>query len=158
MSSVQETASSSQEKPIVKTDITIIGGGIIGLFNALQFAKRGLQVTLIDNSGEKKQSYKVGESFLVFTSAFMRTIGDLDSFLEESCFPKQGVWFSYGMEHAESFEQANEWGVQADPQPPHYLYDLMGDSKWFRCMFIDMQIVRPETENYIMVPRKWTSG
>jgi 2-polyprenyl-6-methoxyphenol hydroxylase-like FAD-dependent oxidoreductase len=147
---IQETATLSQEKPIAKTDIAIIGGGIIGLFNALQYAKRGLHVTLIDDSGEKKQSYKVGESLLLFTTAFMRTIGDLDPFLQKTtCFPKQGVWFTYGMEQAESFEQANEWGVQADPQPPHYLYDLMGHSKWFRSMFIDMQIVRPEAENYM---------
>jgi hypothetical protein len=33
--------------------------------NALQFAKRGLTVTLVDNVESRKDSYKVGESFLV---------------------------------------------------------------------------------------------
>lgn len=134
--------------PPASTEITIMGAGIVGLFNTLQYAKRGFNVTLIDDSAGKKQSYKVGESLLIFTNPFLRTIGDLDPFLK-TCFPKYGVWFTHGLEQTTSFEQTSEWGVQVDPHPPHYLYDEMGDTKRFRSSFLDVQMVRPETEAYM---------
>lgn len=127
-------------------DVVVVGAGIIGLSNALQLAKRGINVTLVDNLKEKGKSFKVGESFLVFTSAFLRTIGELDNFISEKSFIKLGVWFTVGAEHRRDFENCTEWAVNADPHPPHYLHDAAPDKKWFRCMFLDMQIVRPEAE------------
>lgn len=127
-------------------DVVVVGAGIVGLTNALQLAKRGLQVTLIDNIRDQRTSFKVGESFLVFTSAFLRTIGELDEFISHESFIKLGVWFSVGAEGRQDFGRATEWAVNADPHPPHYLHDLAPDKKWFRCMFLDMQIVRPEAE------------
>lgn len=127
-------------------DVVVMGAGIVGLANALQLAKRGVQVTLIDNVRDRRKSFKVGESFLVFTSAFLRTIGGLDDFISKESFIKLGVWFSVGVEGRRDFGDATEWAVNADPHPPHYLYDLAEDKKWFRCMFLDMQIVRPDAE------------
>jgi 2-polyprenyl-6-methoxyphenol hydroxylase-like FAD-dependent oxidoreductase len=128
------------------TEVVVIGAGIIGLANALQFAKRGMQVTLVDNVRDQRSSYKVGESFLVFTSTFLRTIGGLDDFISNESFLKLGVWFTVGAEHRPDFAGATEWAVNADPHPPHYLYDAATDPLWFRCMFLDMQIVRPDAE------------
>ena len=65
-------------------EVTIIGGGILGLFNALQYAKRGINVVLIDDLQGKKRSFKVGESLLIFSNHFLRTIGELDDFLLRS--------------------------------------------------------------------------
>ncbi len=131
----------------VHEEVVIVGAGIVGLCNALQLAKRGLQVTLVDNLNDRLHSFKVGESFLVFTSAFLRTIGDLDEFISNESFIKLGVWFTVGAEHRTDFQDTTEWAVNADPHPPHYLYDVASDQKWFRCMFLDMQIVRPEAED-----------
>ncbi|MET8975815.1 FAD-dependent oxidoreductase [Streptomyces sp. NPDC004539] len=128
-------------------DVAVVGAGIVGLANALQLAKRGLRVTLLDNVRDQRRSYKVGESFLVFTSAFLRTVGGLDDFVSNESFIKLGVWFTSGAEHREDFRGTTEWAVNADPHPPHYLYDEAPDKKWFRCMFLDMQIVRPEAED-----------
>lgn len=132
----------------VEADIAIIGAGILGLFNALQFAKRGLRVVIVDNLTERKESYKVGESMLLFTNAFLRTIGGVEPFLPQ-CFPKRGVWMTHGTEGAQGFEAASEWGAQADFHPPHYLYDKLCGDKWSRCMFLDMQMVRPELERFM---------
>ncbi|AKK63750.1 FAD-dependent oxidoreductase [Xanthomonas oryzae pv. oryzicola] len=139
-------STAAQQYPPKSNQIVVIGAGIIGLTNALQLAKRGLSVTLIDNLQARRHSFKVGESFLVFTSAFLRTIGELDTFITERSFIKLGVWFSAGAEYRHDFGETTEWAVNADPHPPHYLYDLAPDKKWFRCMFLDMQIVRPEAE------------
>ncbi|MDT0136800.1 FAD-dependent oxidoreductase [Acidovorax sp. PRC11] len=127
-------------------DVIVVGAGIVGLTNALQFAKRGLKVTLIDRISIRKDSFKVGESFLVFTSAFLRTVGELDRFISEESFIKLGVWFTVGAERKSDFSGTTEWAVNADPHPPHYLFDLAPDQKWFRCMFLDMQIARPDAE------------
>src|SRR5438105_10152192 len=81
-----------------RTEVAIIGAGIVGLFNALQFAKRGFTVTIIDDVVGQKRSYKVGESLLVFSNMFLRTIGGLDDFLQRESIPKSGVWFTYGAE------------------------------------------------------------
>ena len=126
------------------TDVAIMGAGIVGLFNALQYAKRGFQVTLLDNARGQKRSFKVGESFLIFTNPFLRTVGGLDAFAGE-CFPKHGVWFTYGLEHSHRFEGTSEWGVHADP--PHYLYEQAPDKRFFRAALMDVQIVRPEAED-----------
>ncbi|MEO5730373.1 MAG: FAD-dependent oxidoreductase, partial [Byssovorax sp.] len=125
-------------------DVAIIGGGIVGLFNALSLAKRGLDVVLIDNLAGNKRSYKVGESFLIFTNPFLRVLGELDGFLHQ-CFPKHGVWFTHGMEHTMDFGPTAEWAVQADP--PEWLYEQAEDKLLFRSMFNDVQIVRPEAED-----------
>ncbi len=134
------------ETELPEFEVAVIGAGIIGLANALQLAKRGLSVVLIDKVRDQRPSYKVGESFLVFTSTFLRTIGGLDDFISNESFIKLGVWFATGVEHSQDFSNATEWAVNADPHPPHYLYSAATDPLWFRCMFLDMQIVRPEAE------------
>lgn len=147
--SAQATPASGHEKNSrceTYSDVVVVGAGIVGLTNALQFAKRGLTVTLVDNVESRKDSYKVGESFLVFTSAFLRTVGELDRFISEESFIKLGVWFTAGAEHKTEFSGTTEWAVNADPHPPHYLFDHAPDKKWFRCMFLDMQIARPDAE------------
>lgn len=146
--SAQSTPVSRHGDADVRPDVVIIGAGILGLFNALQLAKRGLRVTVVDNLQGRKESYKVGESMLVFTNAFLRTIGGIEPFLPTS-FPKQGVWCAYGTEGKASFDRASEWVAQADLHPPHYMYDEVKADKWSRCMFLDMQIVRPEIERFL---------
>ena len=78
-----------------ETEVAIIGAGILGLSNALAFAKRGMKVALIDDIVNQKRSFKVGESLLIFSNPFLRSIGGqrLDDFVQNS-FPKDGVWFN----------------------------------------------------------------
>ncbi|WP_395857263.1 hypothetical protein [Cystobacter fuscus] len=55
----------------VDADVAIMGAGIVGLFNALQYAKRGFRVLLLDNARGQKRSFKVGESFLISAEDFI---------------------------------------------------------------------------------------
>ena len=142
----------AEEKPTEATpghgaaqaEVVVIGAGIIGLTSAIQFAKRGLRVVLIDNLEGQKQSYKVGESLLIFSNMFLRTIGDLDDFVEKSV-PKKGVWFSYGAEGAAGFENASEWALES--VLPQRWKDAFVSQRLFRTMINDAQIVRPEAES-----------
>ena len=127
-----------------QTETAVIGAGIIGLFNALQLAKRGIQVTLIDDLIHQKKSYKVGESLLVFSNAFLRTIGGLDEFIEKRSVPKLGVWFSYGLEGQYGFEETTEWAIERTL--PEWLEQNFDDKFLFRAGVADAQIVRPEAE------------
>jgi len=127
-----------------ETEIAIIGAGILGLTNALQYARRGFNVTLIDNIVQQKRSFKVGESLLIFSNPFLRTIGDIDDFVHNS-FPKDGVWFTYGMEGQTDFENRTEWAFQS--KIPKDWQDNIENQKLFRAMFYDAQIVRPEAED-----------
>ncbi|MEV4376130.1 FAD-dependent monooxygenase [Streptosporangium sp. NPDC049644] len=141
------------------TDVVIMGAGIIGLLNALSLAKRGLRVTIVDDVVRQKRSFKVGESFLVSTG-FARTVGELDDFLNEECFTKLGVWFTYGMEGKKEFDSPAEWVIAplseytvshpSDSHEDHYLYRMAEDKKWFRSLTVDMQICRPETEDVLL--------
>lgn len=124
-------------------DVTIIGAGLLGLFNALQFAKREMSVVLIDAIVGKKKSYKVGESSLIFTSPFLRAIGELDSFFERS-FPKAGVWFCYGAEGAEDFDNTTEWAIET--KIPQGWLDSIVNKDLIKYFFYEAQIVRPEAE------------
>ncbi|MGN9913471.1 NAD(P)/FAD-dependent oxidoreductase [Phytohabitans sp. LJ34] len=129
----------------VRADVCVIGAGIVGLHNALQYARRGFSVVVVDELTERsKSAYKVGESLLIFSNAFLRTIGELDKELSES-FEKRGVWFSYGLEGKTSFEgNVSEWGFQH--AIPERWKDAFTDKKFQRTMFGDCQIVRPEIE------------
>src|SRR5262245_38681321 len=100
------------QSPAYETEVAIIGAGILGLTNALAFAKRGMKVALIDDIVNQKRSFKVGESLLIFSNPFLRAIGGLDDFIHGS-FPKDGVWFNYGMEGKESFDDVTEWAFQS---------------------------------------------
>jgi 2-polyprenyl-6-methoxyphenol hydroxylase-like FAD-dependent oxidoreductase/peroxiredoxin len=133
-------------KKTSQTEVAIIGAGLLGLMNALALSKRGFNVTLIDNIVQQKRSYKVGESLLVFSNGFLRTIGDLDAYLQES-YPKDGVWFVYGMEGKESFADTTEWAFQAKV-PPRWR-DAIKNPTFARSMYYDAQIVRPETEDLL---------
>lgn len=128
-----------------RTEVAIIGAGIVGLFNALQLARRGLEVTLIDDVVGQKRSYKVGESLLVFSNPFLRTVGGLDRFLNEKSVPKMGVWFVHGAEGAETFDDTTEWALERTL--PADLKDAFDDPLLYRAGVEDAQIVRPEAED-----------
>lgn len=125
-------------------DVVVVGAGIVGFVNALQLAKRGLKVTLIDNYAGQKRSYKVGESLLMFSSMMLRTVAGLDEFLNES-FPKQGVWFTYGMEGKTSFDEASE--VCLNSKATKKMWATYKNPLLARCILEDCQIVRPEAED-----------
>lgn len=148
MSPVQAGGAHRDGTPIpeassAEADVIVIGAGILGLLNALQLAKRGLRVAIVDTTSQPR-SYKVGESLLVYSNAFLRTIGELDEFLVSS-FPKQGVWFCHGGEHEEGFENTTEWAFES--KVPARWEQAMADKELFRTMFGDVQIVRPEAED-----------
>src|SRR5216684_6467554 len=129
----------------VRADVCVIGAGVVGLHNALQYARRGFSVVIVDELTEHvKSAYKVGESLLIFSNPFLRTIGELDQELSEA-FPKRGVWFAYGLEGKETFDaDVTEWGFQL--AIPERWKDAIEDKKFERTMFGDCQIVRPELE------------
>ena len=125
-------------------DVCVIGAGIIGLHSALQFAKRGLDVVVVDEQTERAAaSYKVGESLLNFSNTFLRSICDLDEELSAS-FEKRGVWFVQGMEGKQSFDDATEWAFQSK-LPPKWQESILSH-RFGRSLFQDVQIVRPEIE------------
>ncbi|MEU1179597.1 FAD-dependent monooxygenase [Streptomyces sp. NPDC005820] len=148
---------SAPQEP-ARAEAVVVGAGLIGMFTALSLAQRGIDVVLIDDVVHQKRSFKVGESFLVST-ALPRTIGRLDKFLDEECFVKLGVWFTEGMEGAESFAPRSEWSIaplsehtlarQSEDHRDHYLFKSAEDKLWFRCLAVDQQIVRPEAEDEI---------
>jgi 2-polyprenyl-6-methoxyphenol hydroxylase-like FAD-dependent oxidoreductase len=126
-----------------EAEVVVMGAGIIGVHNAIQCAKRGLKVVLIDNIAGQKLSFKVGESLLVFSNMFLRTISELDEY-NQTAFPKDGVWFSYGMEGATSFEGRPEWAIQS--VIPQSMRDAFVNPRLLRALVDDVQIVRPEAE------------
>ena len=90
----------------VRADVCVVGAGLVGLYNALQYAGRGFSVVLVDEVTKRQEaSYKVGESLLVFANAFLRTVGDLDEVLGAS-FVKQGFWMAYNMEGRTAFDDS----------------------------------------------------
>lgn len=129
----------------VHADVCIMGAGIVGLHNALQYARRGFSVVIIDELDERvKSAYKVGESLLIFSNPFLRTMGELDQELAEA-FPKRGVWFTYGLEGKSKFDvDVTEWGFQH--AIPERWKAAIADKKFERTMFGDCQVVRPELE------------
>jgi 2-polyprenyl-6-methoxyphenol hydroxylase-like FAD-dependent oxidoreductase/peroxiredoxin len=137
---------SDTEEPSHKTQVAVIGAGILGLMNALQCAKRGFNVTLIDNIVHQKRSFKVGESLLIFSNPFLRTVGQIDDFVQSS-YPKAGVWFVYGMEGRENFEGLTEWAFQS--KIPKRMQEHIENQKFYRSFFFDAQLVRPETEDLL---------
>lgn len=134
-----------QSTTALRADVCVAGSGIIGLVNALQYAKRGLSVVIVDELTERSTSaYKVGESLLGYTNAFLRTIGDLDDEIGAS-YPKHGVWFTWGLEGKKAFDgEQSEFGVQSTL--PERWRTNAGDPTFMRTMFQDAQIVRPEIE------------
>lgn len=127
-------------------EVVVMGAGIIGVHNAIQCAKRGLRVVLIDNIAGQQLSYKVGESLLVFSNMFLRTISELDEYNQQS-FPKDGVWFTYGMEGAGSFDGRSEWALQS--VIPQSMRDAFVNPRFLRALVDDVQIVRPEAETLL---------
>jgi 2-polyprenyl-6-methoxyphenol hydroxylase-like FAD-dependent oxidoreductase len=127
-----------------QADVVVIGAGIVGLHSAIQLAKRGFKVTLIDSVRDQKRSFKVGESLLIFSNMFLRNISELDDLIDTS-FPKHGVWFTYGMEGTTSFEDKPEWSVQSSI--PAAMRDAYVDGRMLKGMIDDAQIVRPEAED-----------
>lgn len=126
-------------------EVVILGGGIIGLFNAQQYAKRGIPVVLVDDLVGNKRSYKVGESLLVMSNPFLRTIGGLDEHIENDAVPKLGVWFVHGAEGKGHFEDASEWALERTLPPE--MEDQFEDKLLYRAGVADAQIVRPEAED-----------
>jgi 2-polyprenyl-6-methoxyphenol hydroxylase-like FAD-dependent oxidoreductase len=141
-----------------ETDVVVVGAGMVGLLAAMGLAKRGLNVTVIDDVVHQKRSYKVGESFLVSTGV-PRVIGELDDFLNDECFVKLGVWFTYGVQGEREFRPKSEWVVAAmseftlqemsDNFRDHYLYKLAKDKLAFRSLAVDQQICRPDAEDLL---------
>lgn len=136
----------NQQTEARETEVIVMGAGIIGVHNAIQCAKRGFQVVLIDNVADQKLSYKVGESLLVFSNMFLRTISELDEYNQQA-FPKDGVWFTYGMEGATSFEDKTEWALQS--VIPQSMRDAFVNPRFLRALVDDVQIVRPEAEELL---------
>ncbi|NJP45295.1 NAD(P)/FAD-dependent oxidoreductase [Actinacidiphila epipremni] len=143
----QRKATAPQEAPRerIRADVCVIGSGIVGLINTLAMAKRGLSVVCVDQPSEKQlSSYKVGESLLIYTNAFLRVLGELDDELNDS-FHKAGFWMAYGMEGRTSFdENVSEWAFESEL--PQRWIDNYYDPRFARYMFQDSQIVRPEIE------------
>lgn len=137
------TQLSGEQPP--RTEVAVVGAGVVGLLSALQFAKRGIQVTLIDDIVGQKRSYKVGESLLVFSNPFLRTVGGLDEYLQRESVPKLGVWFTYGGEGAASFENTHEWALERTL--PKEMEEAFENKLLYRCGVEDAQIVRPEAED-----------
>ena len=127
-----------------EAEVVVMGAGIVGLHNALQCAKRGFKVVLIDKLVGQKRSFKVGESLLVFSNMFLRTISELDDYNQQA-FPKDGVWFSYGMEGCPDFDGRSEWAIES--VIPRVMRDAIINKKLLRAMVDDVQIVRPEAED-----------
>ncbi|MDR0270482.1 FAD-dependent monooxygenase [Paenibacillus sp.] len=128
-----------------EADIVIVGAGIVGLFNALMYAKQGLQVVIIDNVVNQKRSYKVGESLLSYSNVFLRTLGELDSFANTS-YTKLGVWFTNGMEWKKSFEDNTEWALSYQDS---WFKEIMPNTLQYRACFHEKQLVRPEAEDFM---------
>ena len=128
-------------------DVCIYGAGIIGLFNALQYARRGLSVAIIDElSPREMAAYKVGESLLTFSSSMLRSICELDDEIQAS-FEKRGLWFISGYEGKTSFEGVTEW-AEHSRLPASWVGPLYG-RKFGRTLFQNAQIVRPEIEEIL---------
>ncbi len=142
MSGTQNAANPHEH---VRADVCVIGSGVVGLINAIALAKRGLSVVCVDQPTDKQlASYKVGESLLIYSNAFLRVIGELDDSLSAS-FHKAGFWMAHGMEGRTSFDETvSEWGFESEL--PQRWVDKFVDPKFPRVMFQDAQIVRPEIE------------
>lgn len=139
------------------TDVCIIGAGLLGMFNAIQLAKRGLRVIIIDDVDSRRaHSYKVGESLLVYSNAFLRSVGELDHAIANS-LPKDGIWMAYGLEGQTRFgENVAEWGFQGTL--PKRWIDAVINKKFARTMYFDAQIVRPEIEEALRQNVRKTAG
>lgn len=136
-----ETASSTEDEIF---DVCVYGAGIIGMFNALQYAKRGLRVVIVDELNETdKSAYKVGESLLTFSNAMLRSICDLDQEISVS-FDKRGLWFIHGFEGRTDFDGVTEW-AEYSPLPESWREKIYS-RPFGRAMFQNAQIVRPEVE------------
>ncbi|WP_306324040.1 MULTISPECIES: NAD(P)/FAD-dependent oxidoreductase [unclassified Streptomyces] len=140
-----------------RADVCVVGSGIVGLINALAYAKRGLTVVCVDQPTEKQlASYKVGESLLIYSNAFLRVLGDLDEAFQKS-FHKAGFWMAHGMEGRTSFDDSvSEWGFESD-LPQHWI-DKAVNPAFPRVMFEDSQIVRPEIEAELRERVRKTEG
>ena len=87
-------------------DVCVMGAGIIGLHNALAYAGRGHRVVVIDQLSERSVGrMKVGESLLGYSSAFLRTVGDMHREVSES-FEKLCVCFIEGLEGKEEIDES----------------------------------------------------
>ncbi|RBO96779.1 NAD(P)/FAD-dependent oxidoreductase [Nocardia puris] len=141
----------------LRADVCVVGAGIVGLFNALQYAKRDLSVVLVDEiTPARASSYKVGESLLVFSNALLRSIAELDEALSAS-LPKSGIWMTYGLEGNPRFDRGmSEWAFQSD-LPERYAAAIRSP-KFRRTMFADCQIVRPEIEEQLRERVRATAG
>ncbi|MGX1881805.1 FAD-dependent monooxygenase [Streptomyces sp. NPDC055287] len=150
-----QDAARPQER--IRADVCVIGSGIVGLINTLALAKRGLSVVCVDQPTEKQQSsYKVGESLLIFSNAFLRTLGDLDDSLSNS-FQKAGFWMAHGLEGRTAFDDSvSEWGFQS--KLPERWMDKFNNAFFPRVMFQDSQIVRPEIEAELRERARSTKG
>lgn len=126
--------------------VVIVGAGIVGLLTALQLRKRGLRVLIIDRISSRKY-YKVGESLLIFSNAFMRTVGGLNDFCNTSQ-PKLGVWFTHDMEHRENFDERPEFSFIGSNLPQRWI-DAMVSYSFYEAMGLDVQISRPEAEEQL---------
>ncbi|SHM12439.1 NAD(P)/FAD-dependent oxidoreductase [Actinacidiphila paucisporea] len=151
----QRKATEPQER--IRADVCVIGSGVVGLINTIAMAKRGLSVVCVDQPSEKQlASYKVGESLLIYSNAFLRVLGEIDDELNNS-FQKDGFWMAYGMEGRTSFDDSvSEWGFESEL--PQRWIDNYYDPKFARVMFQDSQIVRPEIEAVLRERARTTEG
>ena len=90
------------------SEIVVMGAGIVGLFNAIQLAKRGFSVTLIDDL-RRRPSLKVGESLFGFSSILLIYGADLADYMSHE-YPKDGFTVFGATEGRQRFEDVTELG------------------------------------------------